>query len=186
MFANFNLNPDDPNSFAGPVWTNILANIVAIFFLLSTTITLIYLIINLSIKAKINIEIKKLLKKDFLITNIEEKSFYSLIEYIKIHTKEELKKILKKKFISENQEKPNLIESQLFLFRNIFTNFHACQRLSKWNKLVEILHFHESEKFKNIRDLTIALDEKELIFSYTIKEKNIKKILKNGKLVEVE
>ncbi|MGL5357727.1 MAG: hypothetical protein ACRDA7_01765 [Metamycoplasmataceae bacterium] len=186
MINNFNLDPNDPNSFAGPVWTNILANVVAIFFLLSTTVTIIYLVINLSIKAKINIEIKKLLKKDFLITNIEEKSFYSLIEYIKIHTKEELKKILKKKFISENQEKTNLIESQIFLFRNIFTNFHACQRLSKWNKAVEILRYHEAEKFKSIRDLTIALDEKELIFSYSIKEKTFKKTLRQGKLIELE
>ncbi|MGL5590754.1 MAG: hypothetical protein ACRDCH_01660 [Metamycoplasmataceae bacterium] len=158
----------DQYHFAGIFWTNILANIVAILIILSTLSTVTYLIINLSLKLRINLEIKKVLRREFLINDLEGMTFFSLIEHISITNEEELKKKLKRKFLMENQEKPNMIENQMSLYKNVFTNFKTYKHLSRWNKSTDILkHFYQND-FSKISNLSIAVnnDSNELIFHF--------------------
>lgn len=169
----------DQNHFAGIFWTNILANIVAIFIIISTIITVTYLILNLFLKWKINLEIKKLLNRDFLISNLEDMTFFALIEHIKITNEEELRKKLQKKFLIENSERPNMIENQMSLYKNVFTNFRTLNRLSRWNKSVDILkHFYKKE-FVKITNLSIASKEKELVYIFQLDGKDETKTIKN-------
>lgn len=158
----------DEHHFAGIFWTNILANIVAIFIIISTSITVSYLILNTFLKFKINVEIKKLLNRKFLIPNLESMSFFALIDYINIIKEEELTKRLKKKFTSETFGKVNSIENQMSLYKNVFTNFRTYRNLVKWNKSVDILKRFDKTIFKNITNLSIASSGKELIFVYKI------------------
>lgn len=169
----------DEHHFAGIFWTNILANIVAIFIIISTITTVTYLILNLVIKWKINLGIKKILNRDFLISNLENMTFFALIEYIKITDEEELKKKLKKKFLLENSERPNMIENQISLYKNVFTNAKTLSRLTKWNRSTDTLkHFYKKD-FSRISNLSIASKDKELIFIFELDGKNETRVIKN-------
>ncbi|MGL5732682.1 MAG: hypothetical protein ACRCXE_01255 [Metamycoplasmataceae bacterium] len=173
----------DQHHFAGIFWTNILANIVAILIILSTLSTITYLIINLSLKLRINLEIKKVLRRDFLITDLETMTFFSLIEYISITDEEELNKKLKRKFLMENQERPNMIENQMSLYKNVFTNFKTYKQLSRWNKSTDILkHFYKND-FSKISHLSIASNNhsKEIIFIFHLDGQPETKTVENKK-----
>ncbi|MGL5617528.1 MAG: hypothetical protein ACRCWU_00520 [Metamycoplasmataceae bacterium] len=173
----------DEHHFAGIFWTNILANIVAILIILSTLSTITYLIVNLSLKLRINLEIKKILRRDFLITNLEAMTFFSLIEYISITNEEELKKKLKRKFLVENQERPNMIENQMSLYKNVFTNFKTYKQLSRWNKSTDILKYFYKTDFSKISHLSIASNNhgKEIVFIFHLEGNPEIKTLKNKK-----
>ncbi|MGL5204901.1 MAG: hypothetical protein ACRC9F_00210 [Metamycoplasmataceae bacterium] len=173
----------DQNHFAGIFWTNILANIVAIFIIISTITTITYLIINLTLKLKINLEIKRILKRDFLISNLENMTFFALLEYISITNEEELKKKLKKKFLLENQERPNMIENHMSLYKNVFTNFRTHKQLSKWNKSTDILKYFYKKDFSKISNLNIASNNKnkEIIFIFHLDGQPETKIIENKK-----
>ncbi|MGL6125077.1 MAG: hypothetical protein ACRC1F_01135 [Metamycoplasmataceae bacterium] len=173
----------DENHFAGIFWTNILANIVSIFIIISSITTITYLTINVILKLRINLEIKKILDRDFLIDRLEEMSFFALIEHISITTEEEQKKKLKKKFLLENSERPNMIENQVSLYKNVFTNFKTHKILKEWNRGTDILkHFYKKD-FSKISNLTIAYtsNNKELIFVFDLDGKSEVKVVKNKK-----
>ncbi|MGL5205374.1 MAG: hypothetical protein ACRC7B_00440 [Metamycoplasmataceae bacterium] len=173
----------DQYHFAGIFWTNILANIVAILIILSTLSTITYLIINLTLKLRINLEIKKILRREFLITDLETMTFFSLIEYISITNEEELQKKLKRRFFVENQEKPNMIENHMSLYKNVFTNLKTYKQLSRWNKSTDILKHFYKEDFSKITNLSIASDNqnKEIIFIFHLDGEAQTKTVKNKK-----
>lgn len=179
---NIDTSTDDfnTNHFAGILWTNILANIVSIFIIISTTITVTYLILNAILKFKINSEIKKLLSKGFLISNLENMTFFSLIEYIKIINEEELTKRLKKKFTSESFGKTDSIENQMSLYKNVFTNFRTYRRLTKWNKSTDILKHNNKDIFKKITNLSIAFKDKNFVFVYQYEGQEYSLLIKKG------
>lgn len=181
----FRFDENSESHFAGILWTNILANIVAIFIIFSSTLTVTYLIFNTIFKLKIRNEIRILLKRDFLIPNIDNLSFFGLIDRIEIINEEELSKKLRKKFSLESSTKSNMIENHMSLYRSVFTNYKTMMRLLKWNKAVAILQGFEKEKFKKMSNLNIASKDKKLIFAYDYNDKQYKKFVDNKKLIDL-
>ncbi|MDK2819274.1 MAG: hypothetical protein KFW07_00400 [Mycoplasmataceae bacterium] len=178
----------DENSeshFAGILWTNVLANIVALFIIFSSTLTVTYLIFNTIFKLRIRGEIRILLKRDFLIPNLDSLTFFGLIDRIEIINEEELKKMLMKKFSSSSLDKPNMIENHMSLYRSVFTNYKTMISLLKWNRAVSILKGFEKDKFQKISNLNIASKDKKLIFVFDYNDKQYKKIVENKKLINL-